>query len=126
MRNLKPFNLEEARNGAKVFTRDGRPVRILADDFKSIVGSTIVAAILERKDSETIYTYPKNGYFIHSPHYHENDLVLETKEGYVIVFQGSTKWLGSVVFDTESEARNSLSILKLPEGVTGTIAKINW
>ena len=34
-KKLKPFDLEAAKAGAKVITRDGRPVRIICFDRKN-------------------------------------------------------------------------------------------
>jgi hypothetical protein len=54
---MKPFNLEEAKAGKPVCTRDGRAARILCFD---IVGTDYpLAALVTNKDSgdETIFTY---------------------------------------------------------------------
>ncbi len=58
-KNLKPFDLEAAKAGTPVMTRDGRPVRILCTDFKND-GYPVVAAILEGGE-ELLCSYNEQG-----------------------------------------------------------------
>ena len=62
MTNYKPFNLEAAKAGAKVQTRDGRPVRIVCWDVKD-EDRPIIGLVCDRTDSkqEHAWYYRKNG-----------------------------------------------------------------
>ena len=80
--NLKPFDIQKAREGKPVCTRDGRKARILCYDLKG-AEYPIVAAV-EKRDSfaESVFSYDKNGRFDHNTE-NNNDLImlLEKKEG---------------------------------------------
>jgi hypothetical protein len=56
---MKPFNLEAAKAGAKVVTRDGRDVRILALDL-NCKGSPVVAAV-HTGHEEYVEAYSEDG-----------------------------------------------------------------
>lgn len=58
---IKPFSVEEWRNGAKVETRSGRAVRILCTDIKSAY--SIVAAVMCKDGEEAVTEYDANGHF---------------------------------------------------------------
>ena len=55
---LKPFDINEAKNWAKVVTRDGRPVRILCCDRKS---NRPIIALVDEGTTEECHTYPADG-----------------------------------------------------------------
>lgn len=57
---FKDFDVEKAKQGAKVLTRDGHSVRILSYDIKSKY-SPILAAILEDDGSEEVMQYDEHG-----------------------------------------------------------------
>jgi hypothetical protein len=60
-KKLKPFDLEKAKQGAKVVTRDGRPVRIICWDRKG-KHYPIVALVEEANvEEEVIETYTLDG-----------------------------------------------------------------
>ena len=58
---IKPFSIEEWKNGAKVETRDGRPVRILCTDLKSAY--PIIAAVMYKDGEEAATEYDTDGHF---------------------------------------------------------------
>ena len=60
--NLKPFNLEEAKKGKPVCTRDGRKVRIILFDLKD-KNYPIAAAIQDKDGDESIRTYTVEGIY---------------------------------------------------------------
>ena len=78
---MKPFNLEEAKAGKPVRTRDGRDVRIICFDAKCSVNK-ILCFIKDEDGSEVLRSFANNGKYIK---YYEtsNDLFMksETKEG---------------------------------------------
>ena len=57
--NLKPFNLEEAKAGKPVCTRDGRKARIICFDKKGAF--PIVALVNDYNEEEYIKSYDKFG-----------------------------------------------------------------
>lgn len=59
-RVFKDFDVEKAKQGAKVLTRGGYNVRILSYDIKSKY-SPILAVITEDDGSEEVMQYDKNG-----------------------------------------------------------------
>ena len=88
--NLKPFNLEAAKAGKPVCTRDGRNVRIIAFDAKRKDEKNIIA-LVPSKDYpgfEDLITYPNNGNY-YGGHENDGDLMMlpEKKEGWVNVYK---------------------------------------
>lgn len=59
---MRPFNIDNAKDGDAIVTRDGHRVRILAFDVK---GERPIAAAIECADGkyESIYLYRSNGCF---------------------------------------------------------------
>lgn len=90
--NLKEFNLEAAKAGKPIYTRDGRKARILCYDLKGVEEYPIVAAI-ETHDylAESISVYDRNGRFDHDKE-NNNDLMilLEKKEGWINIYNSNT------------------------------------
>ena len=89
--NLKPFNLEEAKTGKPVCTRDGRKVRIICFDREFIhkgKNYCIVALINDGSHGESLYSYTEDGLFS-SNKIHNSDLMMlpEKKEGWVNVYK---------------------------------------
>ena len=115
--NLKPFDIQKAREGKPVCTRDGRRARILCFDMNSFNNHIIVALITEENGTESIYSYTSEGKWKETET--ENDLMMlpEKKDGWVNVYKDS-------VYDTKDEAliRRSRSESR---GYIDTI-KISW
>lgn len=86
--NLRPFDLEAAKAGKPVYTRDGRKVRIICFDAKCI--KPIVALIQGSDNSEQIEYYTENGVFSNGGTGKNRDLMilLEKKEGWVNIYGG--------------------------------------
>lgn len=89
-KNLKPFDLEAAKAGKPVCTRDGRNVRIIAFDAKRKDEKNIIA-LVPSKDYpgfEDLIAYPNNGNY-HGGHENDGDLMMypEKKEGCVNVYK---------------------------------------
>ena len=84
---MKPFNLEEAKQGKPVQTRDGRPVRILAFDKK---GDNPIIGLVTHIDLEIAYYWFEDGRYS-ADFDSKYDLVMksEKKEGWVNIFYGS-------------------------------------
>ena len=92
--NLKPFDIQKAREGKSVCTRDGRRVRILCFDRLCCDEiSTIVACVLSKdgKD-ENVIIYNSDGFMADKQHPYADDLMmlLEKKEGWINVYTLNT------------------------------------
>ena len=84
--NLKPFDIQKAREGKPVCTRDGRRARIIC--FDSNGGRPIVALVTECDDEEEIpYKYHCDGSYNCQSIPSDKDLMMlpEKKEGWVNV-----------------------------------------
>lgn len=121
--NLKEFNLEEAKAGKPVYTRDGRKVRIICFDAKCI--KPIVALIQGSDNSEQIEYYTENGVFSNGGTGKNRDLMilLEKKEGWVNIYgEEKERYCSNVIYSSKEEALNISK--QLEEHIT-TI-KIEW
>lgn len=124
--NLKPFNLEAAKAGKPVCTRDGRKARIICFDAK---GVKPIIALIDNEGEETITEYLEFGR-IWNDNKSDEDLMmlLEKKEGYVNIYtdpkiEGS-RYSGGTIFTSEEEA-----IQGIPKKLLGfyiNTTKIEW
>lgn len=102
--NLRPFNLEAAKSGKPVYTRDGRKARIICFDAKRKDERNIIA-IIPSKDYpgfEDVLAYSNNGNY-HEGHENDGDLMMlsEKKEGWVLLRKDGC------VFDNEEVAKKN-------------------
>lgn len=83
MQKMKPFNLEEAKAGKPVCTRDGRKARIICFDLNN--KNFPIVAIINCDTEENAYQYDIDGICDE----HDNNLNLmmspEKKEGWIII-----------------------------------------
>lgn len=90
--NLKPFDLEAAKAGKTVCTRDGRKVRIISFDRKFLfkgVSYPIIALVEDTAKEETIYGYNEKGkVIIENDTPYKDDLMMlpQKKEGWVNIY----------------------------------------
>lgn len=86
--NLKEFDLEAAKAGKPVCTRDGRKARIICFDAKRKDGKNIMALIPSKEypGFEDLVAYPNNGNY-HGGHENDGDLMMlpQKKEGWIII-----------------------------------------
>lgn len=124
--NLKEFDLEAAKAGKPVCTRDGRKARIICFDAKRKDGKNIIALVPSKEypGFEDLVAYPNNGNY-HGGHENDGDLMMlpQKKEGWVNIYTSfDGVETGINVYETEEIAKknvdNSTSYL-------GTI-KIEW
>lgn len=105
--NLKPFDIQKAKEGKPVCTRDGRKARIICFDAK---GNKPLIILSEIDGKEVILRYTEKGQSdnFHSPTPREDDLMMvpEKKEGWVNVYKTSINYECGKVFSTEQEAKN--------------------
>ena len=115
--NLKPFNLEAAKDGKPVCTRNGRKARIICFDAKGTHPIIALVSDPNIEGEETPFCYTNDGFY-NNPNcesYHDLMMLPEKKEGWVNVYKER-------IYSTKEEA-----IEATYDGVTyvDTI-KISW
>ena len=99
--NLKPFDIQKAKEGKPVCTRDGRKARIISFDREFIYEGQnycIVALINDGPHNETVYSYTEDGLYnpnkigLYNPDkIHNNDLMMlpEKRSGWINIRKDS-------------------------------------
>ena len=119
---MKPFNLEEAKQGKPVQTRDGRDARIICFDAKRKDTSIVCLITCFEDGIEDLFSYFREDGRWHNSQESTHDLFMksEPKQGWVAVLED-----GKLIFNiyhTKEEA----------ETIGGTypnfvsVAKIEW
>ena len=82
--NLKPFDIQKAREGKPVCTRDGRKARIICFD-KKCLDEQILIVLVDCGKEESIYFYTTDGKCIDD--FSSFDLMMfpEKKEGWIVI-----------------------------------------
>lgn len=124
MQKMKPFDLEAAKAGKPVYTRDGRKVRIICFDAKCI--KPIVALIYDC-NKETVLQYLENGrFFVDQIDKYDLMMLPQKKEGWVNVYKsynvGKKIPCMASIYPTKEEAKKS-SVVGLDYVDT---VKIEW
>ena len=133
--NLKPFDIQKAREGKPVCTRDGHKARIICFDGK---GDQPIIALVEAKGNkdaliEKVERYFINGHSVFEVRETNNDLMMlpEKKEGWVNVYKRENEYIcenecnvstGIAVYKSEGEAKRNIDKNEI---YVNTI-KINW
>ena len=118
-KNLKPFDLEAAKQGKPVCTRNGRKARIICFDFQSIENTPIVAVVQVTDKQEVIANYYEDGQqFVDG--ISELDLMMlpEKKEGWVNIYR-------SQIYNTLERAKEAYKRTCNEDNYLQTI-KIEW
>lgn len=121
--NLKPFDLEAAKEGKPVCTRDGRKARIICFDAK---GDKPIIALVEMGTAETPNNYPIDGKAISTKETPCDLMMLsEKKEGWVNVYDADTTFyfVEGRVYDTKEEA---IKHINPDHEIYTTTVKIEW
>ena len=125
---IKPFNLEAARSGKPVCTRDGRKVRIICFDRINGDYYKIVACVTAFDgDFEEVLFYGIDGYIVDSQNPKDEDLMmlLEKKEGWINICRNlntnKTELDTKDIYNTKEEALQNLSSMTYV-----TTVKIEW
>ena len=94
--NLKPFDIQKAREGKPVCTRDGRKARIICFDAK---GDYPIVALIESGNIEGVQQYMIDGHCTKAMPECYGDLMMlpEKKEGWVNIYR-------SQIYDTLERA----------------------
>lgn len=113
-KNLKPFDLEAAKAGKPVYTRDGRKARIICVDVNN--DKPIVAVICCKDGKETYpYTFYPNGLNMDNNVLSNTDLMMlpEKKEGWILLRKDG------YTFDNEEAAKKNCTDEQF-------VAKVEW
>ena len=129
--NLKEFNLEAAKSGKPVYTRDGRKARIVCFDAK---GDQPIIALVEAKGNkdaliEKVERYFINGHSVFEVRETNNDLMMlpEKKEGWVNVYRdcdGANITKDDNIYSSKDAAIASAQIIDGDNYIATT--KIKW
>lgn len=95
---MKEFNIQKAREGHPVCTRDGRKARIVCTDYKSIGADRPILALIEQEnDTEEVVAFKNNGSF-GALGISDYDLMMATTkhEGWVNIYRDGG-WFGTSV-----------------------------
>lgn len=86
---MKEFDLEKAKAGAPVCTRDGNPVRIICWDAKDHFFP--IVALVDDDDTETVETFTDDGFWQNDKTDNGLNLMMATvkHEGYVLIVKSS-------------------------------------
>lgn len=121
---MKPFDLELAKQGKPVCTRDGRAARILCYDFISVEDTPIIALVRTSEKQEGIICYEADGRNF-DPGMAELDLVMvpEKREGWVNLYKegGIVRTSGITIYASKEQALGMCP----PRGYIDTV-KIEW
>ena len=122
--NLKPFDLQKAKEGKPVCTRDGRKARIIC--FNRNWDMNIVALVSDPL-GESVHYYLSNGKV---DFYKQNDedlmMLPEKKEGWINIYKGDDKRVAitSNAYATQEEALDKAN--EVLEATYITTNKIEW
>lgn len=121
---FKPFDLEQAKAGKPVCTRNGRKARIICFDVKS--ENYPMPALIEDENSirEIPATYTNKGRFHHDNPIHTLDLVMlsRKKEGWINIYPGVD---GNVTCSNPYETKEEAMKYSVLSVITDTI-RIEW
>lgn len=99
---MKPFNLEEAKAGKSIVTRDGLPVRIICFDAKICKSTPILALARSNLGHDIMLQITLDG----SACYPCHDLFMKTekKTGWIVVNPGYRKAMcsGNIYFSKQA------------------------
>ncbi len=126
---MKEFDINLAKQGKPVCTRDGRKVRIVCYDLKAEHRRSypLVALVEDNEEGEYIETYSEQGVAYGDVQGADNDLMMlpEKHEGWVNVYdtgKGHSVYQ-SKVYDTEEEAKKGLPVCTSFNMIT---VKLEW
>lgn len=102
---MKPFNLELAKAGHPVCTKDGRDARIICFDFKNEC-SKIIALVDNDKEEEEVVSYKNDGSCSHICDLTKYDLMMKStkKEGWINIYKHSCHYASRRIYKSKEEA----------------------
>ena len=127
--NLKPFDIQKAREGKPVCTRDGRNVRIICFDAK---GDYPIVALIESGNIEGVQQYMIDGHCTKAMSECYGDLMMlpEKKEGWVNIYKSDNGiyYTGAIFYEKNDALVNTAEIeitTGIPRDCIDTV-KIEW
>ena len=89
---MKPFDLEKAKAGAPIITRNGRKVRLIDTTRKTSTGYPLVAAVADIYGDEDIICYTAKGRFYDDDCEYGLDLFMAPvkREGWLNIYPGAS------------------------------------
>ena len=130
--NLKPFDIQKAREGKPVCTRDGHKARIICFDYNGETGDYPIVALVHynkgNKCYERVLKYTSDGLFNkYGDCQHDDDLMMlpEKKEGWINIIKtedGGYCYNGEVHSDYNNAFIENINVLD-NRGIT---VKIEW
>ena len=124
--NLKPFDIQKAREGKPVSTRDGHKARIICFDYNGETGDYPIVALVHynkgNKCYERVLKYTSDGMFNkYGDCQHDDDLMMlpEKKEGWINLYKWSTP-----IYKSEEEAKACVGSEKMNEYIASV--KVQW
>ena len=124
--NLKPFDLEAAKLGKPVCTRDGRKARIICFDKRNNKTEYPIIALVETDEMEEIFLYTDNGEYLKDKCDDERDLMMlpEKKTMWANIYRNKTNnYVFGELYPTEEIAIESKATM---ERDYITTVKIEW
>lgn len=111
--NLKPFDLESAKAGKPVCTRDGRKARIICFD-KKCLDEQILIVLVDCGKEESIYFYTTDGKCIDDFNSFDLMMLPEKKEGWINICRNlntnKTELDTKDIYNTKEEALQNFII----------------
>lgn len=104
---FKPFDLEQAKAGKPIYTRNGRKARIICFDAKLEYYPIVALVENEYSTQEILFTYTNEGRFCYDNPMHTSDLVMlsEEREGWINIYPGADGRVAcSNPYETKEEA----------------------
>lgn len=123
---MKEFDLEKAKAGAPLCTRDGDKARIVCYDMKNKDGYHILA-LIDYDGEEIGASYLDNGRaFLDPTETRGHDLMLADvkHEGWVLVYDNVQ--CGRTIFPSEERAMEYIETVNINGGCDYKIAHIEW
>lgn len=121
MKQLKPFNLEQALAGAPVMTREGRKVVRIFYAEEACENSQVICVF----ETGVVFPYYKDGTYTNSSSVHELVMAPTKKEGYVVMFYNNSQKdfiVGTKIWASKQDAE----IWSKGCEAVFAIAKIEW
>ena len=125
---MKEFDINLAKQGKPVCTRDGRKARIICFDKKDEDNIYPIVCLIQDGETESLGIFMKDGHSLVGVEEAPSDLMMlpEKHEGWVNVFNhgNNDTYVGNFIFPTEELAKEALSRM---DGVKYiATVKIQW
>ena len=107
--NLKEFDLEAAKAGKPVCTRDGRKARIICFDKKDEDNIYPIVCLVQDGETESLGIFMKDGHSLVGEEETPSDLMMlpEKHEGWVNVYKASIGYESGKIYDSKEKAVQS-------------------